>query len=292
MKNMTNISMFLLSFLSVIFFTACTTSSISNTTQQPQVAPEVEVGKNDVISSSPTPTPAVEIIDENSWDNIINNNPRVTYDDVKSNKYNNQWVILNATVDKVEYKDYSNWVACDCWFSRGSTYRIEDIIFQCEELDGYDPTVIQEGNNIDICLLINRDASFGFDIKAFNITDESISISEIHDIFKENCMPLNSEDILRAPDKFRNTDYTVSGTIFQIISDDDYHVELLLSTAKQDEYIHVTYIYSENEPKLLENDFITVYGTYYQLFDYTSLLGTKHKVPSIVAQFVDNQSIN
>lgn len=225
-------------------------------------------------------------IEDNSWDFIINNYPLVTYDDIKDNVFNKQYVILPATIDTVEYSESLNWVSCKAWFSEKNSYICDDITFHCDELTNYSPKLLQPGDNIDICFLINLDNSFGSDIKGFNYNNNSISLDEIYNSFKQNCLSMDWENVMRNPDKLWGTTYSFTGTVFQIISEQDNRTELLLSI-DNDKYIHVSYIYKESEPKILENDTLTVYGTFYKLYKYTSVLGTKQSVPSIIAELIN-----
>ena len=225
-------------------------------------------------------------IKDNSWDFIVNNYPLVTYDEIKANSFNEQYVILPATIDTVEYSKTLNWVSCDVWFDHNNAYVSDNITFHCDELSNYSPESLQIGDNVDICFYINADNSFGSTIKGFEKNDSLISLDEIYNSFKQNCTPMDWESIMRSPESFWGTTYSFTGRVFQVISSRDNYTELLLSTSN-DEIIHVSHFYKENDLKILEDDTLTIYGTFYKLYEYTSVLGINQSVPSISAEFID-----
>jgi len=235
------------------------------------------------------PSTASPEIDETSWNYIIDNYEIVTYDDVKSGKYCNQYAILPVIIDSSEYSEALNWVTCYAWFAHDNSFICDDIIFQCDEMPNYSPESLQSGDNVDVCFYIDADNSFGFQIKGFSKNDNATSLEDIYSSFKENCTPLNWEEIMRNPDGVRGTTYTFTGNVFQIISEKNGYIELLLSTNNEDEYVHLSYRYKENDMKFLENDTLTIYGTFYVPYKYTSVLGTSHSIPAIVGQFVEIQ---
>lgn len=124
--------------------------------------------------------------DNNSWDYVSSIYPFVSYDDVKAGKYNNQYVILSAIIESTDYSDITKWLKCDVWFSHDDSYVCDDITFKCEDLQGYSPTELKPGDNIDVCFFINADSSFGFTIKAYNLNNNQLSLEDIYSSFSEN----------------------------------------------------------------------------------------------------------
>lgn len=233
------------------------------------------------------------ITDKYSWEYLSSIYPYATYDDIKSSKYPDQYVILSATIESAEYNDLMNWMECDAWFSHEKTYRKDDLVFDLDDfnLDICDPSIIKPTDNIDICIYVNKDNSFGNDIISFKINDSTLTLDEIQTTFIEDCQPLNYTDVLRNPDSLWGTTYSLSGSVFQITKQEDTYVEFLLDTELKDEYVYIFYFYKDDDPKILENDELTIYGTFYKLFDYVSPLGTNHSVPQISAEFIENKSV-
>ncbi|MBD5509939.1 MAG: hypothetical protein HDR08_01565 [Lachnospiraceae bacterium] len=275
----------LLPFLT-IYLTACSNNSLQNNTETELETMQEQESYSTVWTEQEPSSNETSDVDDCSWNFIVNNYPLVTYDEIKTNNFNGQYVIISATIDTVEYFASMNWVDCDVWFLHENSYIRNSITLQCDELISYSPKSLQPGDNIDICFFINVDSSFGFNIKGFNPNDNSISLEDIHNSFKQNCSPMDWENVMRNPDELWGTTYFFTGTVFQVISEQDNRTELLISTDK-DKYIHVSYIYKDSESKVLENDTLIVYGTFYKIYKYTSVLGTNQRVPSIVAEFID-----
>ena len=278
---MTRKCLILLTAIFLMILTGCSDSdspSTANTYNTPE-----EISQNDV-ETQPTPEP----INENSWDYITTNYPHVTYDEIKTGNYNDQYVILSVVIDNVEYIDVMDWVDCDVWFFSKQSYYSESAYFECDELQDYNPQLLESGDNVDICFYIYSDSSFGGNIKGFSKNEESVDLDFIYNSFKDNCSPLDYESILRNPDDFWGCTFTFSGTVFQVIKQDDSYVDFLLFTGHNNEYIHIYYLYKDNDSRILENDELTIYGTFYKLYDYVSMLGTNHSIPEIAVEFIEN----
>lgn len=239
-------------------------------------------------STTPEPQPTAEYQDENAWEYIIANYPYATYDEVKTGSYSEQYVILSTTIDSPEFSSIMNWISCDAWFEHDQSYITDNITFYCDELPGYSPQDLSSGDNIDICFYINRDNSFGNKIKGFSKNNNTITLDSIYESFKNNCSELDYNNLLRSPDDFISKTFSFSGSVFQIIKQEDIYVEFLLYTGADDEYIHINYSYKDADVRILENDELTIYGTYYKMYDYVSLLGSNHSIPHIYAEFIDN----
>lgn len=280
MKHMSQI---LLPLFLLLSLSACGISSYDDISSEIST-PSVTIPPSQ--TSAPITSSETIEVDDSSWDYVVNNYNFTSYEDVKSGKYNNEFVILSATIDSIEYVDIMDWVQCDAWFVYGNSYICDEITFYCDELLNYSPKSLQTGDNIDICFYIYSDSSFGNKIKAFNKTDNQTSLDEIYTSFKENCNVLNWEELMRSPEEFRGATYMLTAQVFQIVSDKNQHLEVLLST-DDGKYVFASYSYKANDLKILEDDIVTIYGTFYKPYNYTSILGTSHSVPSIVVQFME-----
>lgn len=196
-------------------------------------------------------------------------------------------MILQTTIDSVEYFEIMNWLYCYVWFAHGNTFKYAKVTFKCDELPNYLPQSLQPGDNINVCFYIYSDGSFGSNVKGFSQNENTVSLEDIYSSFKENCAPLDWESIMRSPENAKGTTYTFTGNVFQVVSEENGWVELLLSTNNEDQYVYVTYRYKENDLKFLENDTLTVYGTFNVTYKYKSVLGSQHSVPKIAGQFIE-----
>lgn len=123
---------------------------------------------------------------EITWELATNEYPYSTYEEIKSGTHSNQYVIISCVIESAEYSDLMDWVECDVWFAYKDIYKSNNIFFDCKELASYNPKSLKSGDNIDICVYVNVDNSFGSNIISFSKNDNNITLSEIH-----NCVPVN-----------------------------------------------------------------------------------------------------
>ena len=99
-------------------------------------------------------------------------------------------------------------------------------------------------------------------------------------------MKAGAADVARNPDNFKGVDIAFSGEVFQIVEENDNAVELLLDTGGENGIVYVEYTIPKGENRILKGDHITVYGTFYTMKSYTSVLMSTQNVPSITAKFI------
>lgn len=259
------------------------TSSVVATTTATQSSTTI---KNNTTKEETTTQKA----NDNSWISILSKYVESSYDNVKSGQHKKEYVILPCTIASTEYSKTGNCVTCDAWFTHGDSYVSQSITFYLDELKDYSPKDIHSGDNLKICFYINSDGSFGSTIKGFVYTKDDISLDDIYTTYKANCSLIEYENLLRYPDDLKGTTYSFDGKVFQIISEENNYVEMLI-LYNDSNLIHVKYFYKDGEPKMIEGDEITVYGTFYYLFSYLTVAGTKKTIPSITAEFVDNHNV-
>ena len=110
--------------------------------------------------------------------------------------------------------------------------------------------------------------------------------------FKAACESIAFKDIARNPDSYNGRYLKFRGKVIQVQensnSESIYRVDVT-----EDEYgywddtIYVTYLLSENESKILEDDIVTLYGICQGSTSYTSVLGEKITLPAVEALYVD-----
>ena len=120
-----------------LFLAACSTS-------------ESDSQSNSSLSDSPsvtqqeTPAESETEQEDSSWKFISETYPHITYDDTTTETYDDQYVVLSAVLDNIEYDDLLNWVECRAWFQQDDTYIMENITFECDEINGYSPQELKE----------------------------------------------------------------------------------------------------------------------------------------------------
>lgn len=230
-----------------------------------------------------------KIADENSWEFIVDKYPYVTYADIISGKFKKQYVIVSAIIESTEYSAISELVKCDLWIKYNDTYVLNSATLQCDELQNYEPKLLQSGDSIDICFYINIDNTFGFDIKGFCKNDNNITLENIYNIFKKNCSPMDYQVLMNTPNNYFSNTFITSGEVLQVIDDNNGQIILLLSLG-DNEYVRIVYEYKENDSRILKGDILTVYGIFYKLYAYTT--NVHDSIPNIFAYFIDNSSVN
>ncbi len=95
------------------------------------------------------------------------------------------------------------------------------------------------------------------------------------------------EDISRSPDKYKGKKVKFSGSVLQVI--DGYIANnLRMSTSgNYDDVILVEYKTNLIDVRLLENDKITIYGTFSDLQSYTAVMGNTVTVPLVRADRIE-----
>lgn len=122
------------------------------------------------------------------------------------------------------------------------------------------------------------------------------SIEKQSQIDKENaekneyiskCNFKDYQDILRNPNNYKNQYIKVSGKVIQVSNGWFNSVTIRLRDSLSNIW-YISYYYSnDDEPKILEDDNITVYGQSTGTTSYTTILGSQVTIPSIDAKYID-----
>ncbi|MBS6956344.1 MAG: toxin regulator [Enterocloster asparagiformis] len=96
------------------------------------------------------------------------------------------------------------------------------------------------------------------------------------------------EQLARNPDDFKNKKIKFSGTVLQVLEGSGKNNQIRL--AVNDDYGDILFCeYDKNivSSRILEDDHITVYGTSYGLYSYTSTMGSTITIPSAILDKID-----
>lgn len=129
---------------------------------------------------------------------------------------------------------------------------------------------------IAICLFISLAM---WPIIAIIVTSNAPAPIPTGQALREQCAAYSYEEISRYPDKYKGEYATFAGKIIQVLEDESDDVELRLELESGD----VIYIFytrqSKGEPRILEGDHITAYGTLEGLLTYKTILGQSVTLP-------------
>jgi hypothetical protein len=144
---------------------------------------------------------------------------------------------------------------------------------------------------------LQADQSYTFNIKYTNqgkemdtsidIACSTISPEKLEADFKAKCEKPSYEDLMRNPDAFKSHNIALTGEVMQVQDD------VLLVQVTQDEYgfwtdIVMVYDFRINSnTNILEDDIITLYGSYQGTTDYETVMGAQKTVPLVSADYID-----
>lgn len=105
--------------------------------------------------------------------------------------------------------------------------------------------------------------------------------------FAESCIEIDYDECLRTPKKYKNQKVRISGTVAQVIETKGSTI-LLIDTTNGTWY--VAYDRPENEPRLLENDYIIGYGVCDGVTSYKATNGVQVTIPGMKMVFYNSMA--
>lgn len=124
--------------------------------------------------------------------------------------------------------------------------------------------------------------------KSYTMTAEEIKEDYIAD-----CQSYTYDEIARNPDKYKYKQAKFTGEVMQVTTRDDGYVLLVSVTKKRyfwDDNIYVYYKkQSDDEPNILEDDIVKMYGSMLGEYTYTAVMGNSITVPWMRAEYIDTQ---
>lgn len=125
----------------------------------------------------------------------------------------------------------------------------------------------------------------------------TLSEEEYETAYKAACKTYSFSQIARSPAEYKGKLAVFTGEVIQVQQDKAYGLVayvLRVNVTKQGSYytyytdtIYVEYITSEDAPRILEDDIITMYGTLEGEKTYTTVMGASVTIPLFSAEYVD-----
>ena len=94
------------------------------------------------------------------------------------------------------------------------------------------------------------------------------------------------EDYARNPDTYAFQNVQITGEVIQVVEGDDVIVYRIVTDDAYDQIWYIEYVPVPGESRILEEDTVTVYGIYYGIYSYESVMGGTISVPAIYAENV------
>jgi|GEM_PF-1582692 len=111
-------------------------------------------------------------------------------------------------------------------------------------------------------------------------TKQTLSLDEKADTYPHG----NYDDYARNPDKYSGFSVQIEGTVLQVVEGDEAKAYRIYTDEDYNQIWYVEYAPVEGEPRILENDTVTVYGEYCGICTYESVLGVSISCPAIAAE--------
>ena len=118
----------------------------------------------------------------------------------------------------------------------------------------------------------------------------TLSPEEIKAQYKEKCTAYSYKTIARDPDSYIGTYGKYTGEIIQVQEDgNDCVLRVNITKGKYvySDTILVVYERKEGEPRLLEDDIVTIYGKNAGTTSYESVLGATITLPAVYAEYIE-----
>lgn len=89
------------------------------------------------------------------------------------------------------------------------------------------------------------------------------------------------DDISRSPEAYKGKKVKFTGKLIQILEGSYKNSARMSTNGKYDDVIYITYYDDVIDVRLLEDDMVTIYGTYSGLYTYTTVLNSTVTLPEI-----------
>jgi len=117
-----------------------------------------------------------------------------------------------------------------------------------------------------------------------------LSAEEIRELYMDSCSSISYDSLARNPDLYEGARIYFRGYVVQVCS--EASSDLYYSTyrvATRGHYDNVIYVKIDNYgsgTRILEDDYIELYGTFDGLFSYKTVMGSQLTIPSMIAEYV------
>lgn len=165
--------------------------------------------------------------------------------------------------------------------------QIEQVVAMKEHTPGewevtVQPTPDEDGEHIKNCTVCGTE----LEREEFTLSDE-----EIEKLYKSNCQSISYNSLARTPGDYEGAYVKFSGKVVQVCYEAEsilYYSTYRLATSGG--YDNVVYIKVDNYgsgSRILEDDWITIYGEFEGLFTYETVMGATMTIPCVKVEYVD-----
>ena len=103
--------------------------------------------------------------------------------------------------------------------------------------------------------------------------------------FDQNKYPsIPYKDLMRYPEQYTGNSYSFTGYVLQTQKEDDLYVYRVSTSGKSDNVVFVALRESSGMPRLIEDDKVSIAGTFLGLQSYIAVLGNEITIPLMIAE--------
>ncbi len=103
--------------------------------------------------------------------------------------------------------------------------------------------------------------------------------------YKKTCNTYSYDQVARNPDSYMLHKVKFQGTVIQVMEDDDEYT--LRVRVGWNQVLYVWYAKEKGAPRILEDDYITLYGIFTGPMTYETVMGSSVTIPSMAAIYAD-----
>ena len=127
----------------------------------------------------------------------------------------------------------------------------------------------------------------------------SVDSNESEEDYKKSCETISYDDVSRNPSSYEGRNMVLGGTVVQVQENEAFlseDVSVVLRIAEEGDSNKMWYVNytrtDKNESRILEDDYITIYGTCNGIKTYTAVLGNEVTVPEVNAKYIANGKVD
>ena len=149
------------------------------------------------------------------------------------------------------------------------------------------PTETETGTHVKKCTV----CGIVLEEEEFSLTEE-----ELKSLYISQCQSIPYDSLARTPGDYEGENVRFSGYVIQVCSEASsslfgfLHSYSTYRVATSGRYNNVVYVKIDNYgsgTRILEDDYITFYGTFDGIYTYTTVLGASISIPSVTAKYYD-----
>lgn len=120
-----------------------------------------------------------------------------------------------------------------------------------------------------------------------------LSPEEIEKEYKSKCEKYSYDKIARSPNEYKGKQARIYGKVLQVMQQKlagSIFYTLRIGTGGSyyyDNVVYVVYSADENEPRILEDDMVTVYGELKGEYTYETVMGNEITIPYMSGEYID-----